>query len=193
MNIHQIPQSISASISSSQLSHRMADNSETLEVKDSPSVSPSYLEVNCTSSSKIRRFSVGTDAGFALNLINRKLDDGLPLALYIESVKEGEEPVSFGSNSVLVCYGHGWKMQTVTEAEGGARARASIRRTTKHESSPLGLDELHSTKGLLPSVIGVQYIAKVLLAFVLLFVFGAVFTLALENLPRFLIFINSSI
>ncbi|KAI3826234.1 hypothetical protein L1987_00279 [Smallanthus sonchifolius] len=171
----------------------MADNNETLEVKDSPSVSPSYLEVNCRSSSKIRRFSVGTEAGFALNLINRKLDDGLPLALYIESVKEGEEPVSFGPNSVLVCYGHGWKLQTITEAEGGARARASIRRTIKHESSPLGLDELHSTKGLLPSVIGVQYIAKVLLAFVLLFVFGAIFTLALENLPRFLIFINSSI
>ncbi|KAK9058757.1 hypothetical protein SSX86_023599 [Deinandra increscens subsp. villosa] len=149
----------------------MADDSENLEIKDSPPVSPCYLEVNCRSSSKIRRFSVGTEAGFALNLINRKLDDGLPLALYIESVKEGEEPVSFGPNSVLVCYGGGWKLQTVTEAE----------------------DELHSTKGLLPSVIGAQYIAKVLLAFVFLFVFGAVFTLALENLPRFLIFINSSI
>lgn len=77
-----------------------------------------YVEVNCTSSSKIRRFSAGTEAGFALNLINRKLDDGLPMAVYIESVKEGEEPVSFGPNSVLVCYGNGWKLQTVTEAEG---------------------------------------------------------------------------
>ncbi|XP_076901169.1 uncharacterized protein LOC143555518 isoform X6 [Bidens hawaiensis] len=114
------------------------------------------------------------------------------MALYIEAVKEGQEPVSFGPNSLLVSYGHGWKLQTVTEPQG-ARARASVRRTTNHESSPLGVNELHSTKGLLPSVIGVQYIAKVLLAFVLLFVFGAVFTLALENLPRFLIFINSPI
>ncbi|KAJ0817769.1 hypothetical protein HanPI659440_Chr00c05g0714771 [Helianthus annuus] len=134
----------------------MADDSETLEVKDSPSVSPSvsisflnlsqyhsitnflqYLEVNCTSSSKIRRFSAGTEAGFALHLINKKLDDGLPVASYIEAVKEGEEPVSFGPNSVLVCYGHGWKLQTVTEPEG-ARARGrSIRRTINHESSPL--------------------------------------------------------
>ncbi|KAF5823524.1 hypothetical protein HanRHA438_Chr01g0040131 [Helianthus annuus] len=170
----------------------MADDSETPKVKDSPSVSQSYLEVNCTSSSKIRRFSAGTEAGFALHLINKKLDDGLPVASYIEAVKEGEEPVSFGRNSVLVCYGHGWKLQTVTEPEG-ARARGRIRRTINHESSPLFSDELHSTKSLLPSVIGVHYIAKVLLAFVLLFVFGAVFTLALENLPRLLIFINPSV
>ncbi|XP_076960761.1 uncharacterized protein LOC143637200 isoform X2 [Bidens hawaiensis] len=166
----------------------MADNTETLELKDPPS----YLEVNCTTSSKTRWFSAGTEAGFAVNLINRKADDGSPIALYIEAVKEGEEPVSFGPNSALVSYGHGWKLQTVTESQG-AKARASVRRTTNRESSPLGVFELHSTKGLLPSVIGVQYIAKVLLAFVLLFVFGAVFTLALENLPRFLIFINSFI
>ncbi|KAI3709368.1 hypothetical protein L2E82_39129 [Cichorium intybus] len=38
-----------------------------------------------------------------------------------------------------------------------------------------------------------QYIAKVLLAFVLLFVFGAIFTLALENLRKFLFSINSTI
>ncbi|KAI3790965.1 hypothetical protein L2E82_04432 [Cichorium intybus] len=38
-----------------------------------------------------------------------------------------------------------------------------------------------------------QYIAKVLLAFVLLFVFGAIFTLALENLPRFLFSIDFTI
>ncbi|MFS7908566.1 hypothetical protein Hanom_Chr01g00084681 [Helianthus anomalus] len=171
----------------------MADDSKTLEVKDSPSVSPSYLEVNCTSSSKIRRFSAGTEAGFALHLINKKLDDGLPVASYIEAVKEGEEPVSFGRNSVLVCYGHGWKLQTVTEPEGARARRRSIRRTINRESSPLFSEELHSTKSLLPSVIGVHYFAKVLLAFVLLFVFGAVFTLALENLPRLLILINPSV
>ncbi|KAJ9559096.1 hypothetical protein OSB04_013710, partial [Centaurea solstitialis] len=175
----------------------MADNNgENSKVKDPPpSLPPSiqYLEVNCTSSSKIRRFSVGTEAGFAVNLINRKIDDdGLPMALYIEAVKEGEEPISFGPNSVLMCHGHGWKLQTVTEPQGGARARPSVRRTNKYESSPLSSDDLHSTKGLLPSVIGVGYIAKVVLAFVLLFVLGATFTLALENLPRLLIFINSS-
>ncbi|XP_071691027.1 uncharacterized protein [Rutidosis leptorrhynchoides] len=170
----------------------MAVERENSEVNDSPSVPLSYVEVNCTSSNKIRRFSIGTESGFAVNLINRKLDNGLPLALYIESVKDGEEAVNFGPNSLLTCYGDGWKLQTVTETEGRTRAPESIRRTTKHESSPLGLDELQSTKGLLPSVMGVGYIAKVVFAFVLLFVFGAVFTLALENLPKFLIFINSS-
>ncbi|KAI3512063.1 hypothetical protein L1887_19227 [Cichorium endivia] len=171
----------------------MAEKGEKPEVKDSPAVPASYLEVNCRSSSKIRRFSVGTEAGFALNLINRKLEDGLPQALYIEAVKEEEEPINFGPNSILVSYGYGWKLQTVTEAEGGPRARASTRRTAKQESSPLDFDDMQSTKELLPSVIGPQYIAKVLLAFVLLFVFGAIFTLALENLPRLLLSINSSI
>nr|XP_043610735.1 uncharacterized protein LOC122582409 isoform X2 [Erigeron canadensis] len=164
----------------------MTVNAENTEVKDSPS----YIEVNCTSSNKIRRFSAGTKAGFALSLINRKIEDGLPLALYIESVKLNEEPVSFGPSSVLEHYGDGWKLQTVTESE--ARATESIRKTTKHESPPLGLDELHSMKGLLPSNVGAGYIAKVVLAFVLLFLFGAMFTLALENLPKLLIYINSS-
>ncbi|PWA46699.1 hypothetical protein CTI12_AA505960 [Artemisia annua] len=119
-------------------------------------------------------------------------DEGLPMGLYIEAVKDGEESVSFGPNSVLVSYGEGWKLQMVAETQGGARARPSIRRTPKYESSPLGMDELQSTKGLLPSNIGPGYIAKVLLAFAFLFVFGAIFTLALENLPKFLIYINSS-
>lgn len=35
------------------------------------------------------------------------------------------------------------------------------------------------------------YMAKILVAFVLLFVLGASFTLALENLPRLILFINS--
>ena len=61
---------------------------------------------------------MGTEAGFALNLINRKLDDGSPQALYIEAVKEEEEPINFGPKSVLISYGHGWKLQTVIEAEG---------------------------------------------------------------------------
>ncbi|CAK9141776.1 unnamed protein product [Ilex paraguariensis] len=69
---------------------------------------------------KTRRFAAGTNAGFALNLINRKLESGVPLATHIEAVKGGEEPVSFGPNSVLVDYGHDWKLQTVTETEEGA-------------------------------------------------------------------------
>ncbi|OVA11557.1 hypothetical protein BVC80_1017g15 [Macleaya cordata] len=74
-----------------------------------------FLEVTCKSSGKVRRFAGGTESRFALYLINKKLDIGLPPALYIEAVKEGEEPVNFGPTSVLVDYGHGWKLQTVTE------------------------------------------------------------------------------
>ena len=44
---------------------------------------------------------------FAVNLINKKLDIGSPLTLHIEAVKEGEEPVNFGLDVVLVDYGTG--------------------------------------------------------------------------------------
>lgn len=76
-----------------------------------------FVEVVCKSSGKTRRFASGTEAGFAVSLINRKVEGG-PIASHIEAVKEGEEPVSFGPNSVLVNYGDGWKLQTVTGAEG---------------------------------------------------------------------------
>lgn len=77
------------------------------------------MEVICKSSGKKRRFAAGTEAGFAVDVINRKLDGGVvPLVSRIEAVKEGEEPISFGPNSVLVDYGQGWKLETVTELKG---------------------------------------------------------------------------
>ena len=74
-----------------------------------------FLEVTCRSSGKKTRYAAGTKSSFAVNLINRKLDLGTPLALHIEAVKEDEEPVNFGPDAVLVDYGTGWKLQTVTE------------------------------------------------------------------------------
>lgn len=64
-----------------------------------------------------RRFAIGTEAGFAVSLINKKLVMGDPLALHIEAIKQGEEPINFGPNSVLVDYGNGWILQTVTQVE----------------------------------------------------------------------------
>ena len=81
-----------------------------------------FIEVKCRSSGKTRRFAVGTDAGFALSLINRTLMGAAtatppPLALHIEAFKEKEEPIAFGPNSLLVQYGHGWQLQTRTELD----------------------------------------------------------------------------
>ena len=76
-----------------------------------------FMEVVCKSSGKKSRFAAGTKAGFAVSLINRKLGIGALLALHIEAVKEGEEPISFGPDAVLVSYGNGWKLQTVTEVD----------------------------------------------------------------------------
>lgn len=76
-----------------------------------------YVEVNCRSSGKTRRFAAGTDAGFAVSLINRKLKGTVPFALHIEAVKDGEEPIAFGPNSILVNFGEGWMLHTVTQTD----------------------------------------------------------------------------
>ncbi|KAK6136994.1 hypothetical protein DH2020_006364 [Rehmannia glutinosa] len=174
----------------------MAEGKEDSEVKQPPQP-PTFLEVVCKSSSKIRRFSVGTEAGFAVNLINKKLlnDSGgenVSMASHIEAVKEGEEePVSFGPSSLLVDYGSGWKLQTVIESHGDKRG-VFIGTTRVRKASAKGIDESHSVRRK-QSPISCLYIGKILLAFLLIFVFGAVFTLALENLPRLILYINSSV
>ncbi|GKA48534.1 hypothetical protein Tco_0741492 [Tanacetum coccineum] len=99
------------------------ENSEVKPPPPPPSPSPSYLEVKCTSTKKVRRFSVGTEAAFALKVINAKAWS--PVGLYIEAVKDGEESVSFGPNSVLVSYGEGWKLQTVMVTQGKYACRVS--------------------------------------------------------------------
>ncbi|KAF2306872.1 hypothetical protein GH714_022256 [Hevea brasiliensis] len=48
-----------------------------------------FLEVACKSLGKISRFAAGTRAGFAVSLINRKLEAGAALVLHIEAVKRG--------------------------------------------------------------------------------------------------------
>ncbi|KAI9186608.1 hypothetical protein LWI28_018986 [Acer negundo] len=78
---------------------------------------PPFLEVECKISGKTSRYAAGTKAGFAVNLINKKLDCVRPLALHIEAVKQGEEPVSFGPDALLVDYGDGWKLQIVTQLD----------------------------------------------------------------------------
>ncbi|KAI3444196.1 hypothetical protein Pfo_000861 [Paulownia fortunei] len=173
----------------------MAEGKEDSEVKLPQQPLP-FLEVVCKSSGKIRRFSVGTEAGFAVNLINKKLlndiggGNGL-LASHIEAVKDGEEePVNFGPSSLLVDYGSGWKLQTVTESHGD-KGGVHIGTARVQKASANGIDDSHSMRRR-QSPISFLYIGKILIAFLLIFVFGAVFTLALENLPRFILYINSS-
>ncbi|XP_031271513.1 uncharacterized protein LOC116129909 isoform X1 [Pistacia vera] len=155
---------------------------------------PSYLEVICKSSGKISRYAAGTKAGFAVNLINRKLDIGNPLALHIEAVKEGEEPINFGPNAVLVDYGKDWKLQTVTEVDyaEGFRKREEDGPFAARVPVVMSSDRTHPYKTVSKPVISLMYIGKILLAFVLMFVLGAIFTIALENLPRLILFLNSS-
>ncbi|XP_052175304.1 uncharacterized protein LOC127790068 [Diospyros lotus] len=176
----------------------MAEEEEDSKVHAPISNSPSkqsqpFVEVICKSSGKRRRFAAGTEAGFASSLINRKLGDDGPPALYIEAVKEEEESVSFGPNSVLVNYGDGWELQTVNEAQGTRKRDFGYQTRVP---SPMGPDDSRRMKKAVPvspPLDNYWYIGKILLAFILIFVMGAVLTLALENLPRLILLINSSI
>ncbi|KAH9626774.1 hypothetical protein KSS87_022088 [Heliosperma pusillum] len=105
---------------------KQASQTSDIPSSHSPSHSPSpqpFLEVMCKTSGITRRFAPGTKAGFALSLINNKLDAGTPLGVYIEAVKDGEEPINFGPSSVLLSYGTAWKLQTVLDGQPGVKKR----------------------------------------------------------------------
>ncbi|KAK3198183.1 hypothetical protein Dsin_021598 [Dipteronia sinensis] len=158
-----------------------------------PRRAPPFLEVECKISGKTSRYAVGTKAGFAVNLINKKLDCVRPLALHIEAVKQGEEPVSFGPDALLVDYGDGWKLQTVTQLDFTATSKGEgvgpIPEWIPGAMDSEGGRPIYRISK--PGISGV-YIGKILLAFILMFVLGALFTVALENLPKFILFVNNS-
>ncbi|KAL5834960.1 hypothetical protein ACOSQ3_014550 [Xanthoceras sorbifolium] len=154
---------------------------------------PPFLQVECKISGKKIRYAAGTKAGFAVNLINQKLVFGQPLALHIEAVKEGEEPVSFGPEAVLVDYGDGWKLQTVTQADFyGISKGEGVGPIPERIAGVMGYEGVRPIKRISKGGISGLYIGKILLAFMLMFVLGALFTVALENLPTFILFMNSS-
>uniref|UniRef100_A0A1D1Y5E6 DNA-directed RNA polymerase subunit beta n=1 Tax=Anthurium amnicola TaxID=1678845 RepID=A0A1D1Y5E6_9ARAE len=153
---------------------------------------PQFLEVECKSSGKVRRFAAGTEAGYALYLVNRKLDLGLPQALYIEAVKEGEEPVNFGPNAALVNYGQGWRLQTFTEDDLGEMKRMKTRPKSFNASNAADPRETEKRISKSSSNSSLVYIGKILLAFFILFILGGTLTLFLENLPTMISFIFPS-
>ncbi|GAB2288847.1 hypothetical protein Dimus_023156 [Dionaea muscipula] len=152
-----------------------------------------FLEVLCRSSGKVRRFAPGVKAGFASSLINLKLEPGVPFCLYIEAIKEGEEPISFGPDSVLVIYGNGWKLQTVIDSKGSKRVVDRPVAPTKADTQGPN-PSLSGKKAQAPqSVVSLSYIGKILVVFGFMFLLAGIFSLALENLPRLISFINSSL
>ncbi|TVU45037.1 hypothetical protein EJB05_04506 [Eragrostis curvula] len=152
---------------------------------DPPPPPPQFLEVTCRSSGKVRRFAAGTTARYALHAINRKLDPGLPPALHVEAVRDGEEeePVCFGPSAPLADYGRGWRLQTVTAQDapgslrGAAASPADANRSDAQAAKDFrGGDNLRSGATAI-------YILKILLAFVFIFLLGGLFTFLLEKLP----------
>nr|CAB3498212.1 unnamed protein product [Digitaria exilis] len=135
---------------------------------------PPFLEVTCRSSGKVRRFAAGTTARYAMHAINRKLEPGGPPALHVEAVRDGEEPVSFGPSAALADYGRGWRLQTVTAQDAPGIHHADMKQAEKYS---VATETPRSTYA---------YIAKILLAFVFIFLLGGLFTYMLEVLPDML-------
>ncbi|XP_020593856.1 uncharacterized protein LOC110033985 isoform X2 [Phalaenopsis equestris] len=161
----------------------------------SPSQLP-FLEVLCKSCGKVRRFASGTEAGFAVCLINSKLSFEAPPALYIEAAKDGEESICFGPKAALFNYGEGWKLQTVIEEamKEGYEAAAS-QKIPKQISSMMKPSESRyyigkPAAGTDPTT-GFQYFVKILIAFALMFVLGGALVVFLENLPWLIQLVSS--
>ncbi|XP_074271041.1 uncharacterized protein LOC141594958 [Silene latifolia] len=158
--------------------------SQTSDIPSSPTpLLQPFLEVMCKTSGITRRFAPGTKAGFALSLINNKLDAGAPLGVYIEAVKDGEESINFGPSSVLLSYGTAWKLQTVLDGQPGVKKREGTQTLNK----PL------SKKQVSEQSINLLYVGKILLVFLFIFLLGSAFIIVLENLPRLLSLMNSSL
>ncbi|CAG7906268.1 unnamed protein product, partial [Brassica rapa] len=162
--------------------------------EDTPSPPP-FVEVFCEISGKDYRFTAGTKAEFAVSVINRKLGSSKPKALYIEASKDGEEPISFGDGASLVSYGHGWRLVTViadsdspgTEKEGPFQTQfPSVLSTGSKDSKPA-----KAMKADFEGDQSLKYIGRIMFAFVLMFILGGLFTVALENLPRLILLFNN--
>eukprot|EP00257_Ricinus_communis_P019749 XP_015578827.1 uncharacterized protein LOC8286495 [Ricinus communis] len=171
----------------------MADKEEqeSNSLQPSPLLPPLFLQITCKSLDKTSRFAAGTKAGFAVSLINRKLGIEDPLVSHIEAIKDGEEPISFGPDANLVDYGNGWKLQTVTELDFAGVRKVERIRLIPTQVPNVNSDGSHSAAAVPETGFGFLYIAKILVAFILMFVMGAVFTLALDNLPGMILLINS--
>ncbi|RZB45921.1 uncharacterized protein LOC114400850 [Glycine soja] len=151
---------------------------------------PQYVEVNCRSSGKTRRFAAGTDAGFAVALINRKLKGTLVAASHIEAVKDEEEPIAFGPTSLLSNFGEGWKLQTVTLTDLSSEVGDGQFQQMAMQTPGL-VSGVPSPASRISNPISFVYLVKIMFAFILIFVLGAIFTLFLDNLPAFILFLKS--
>ncbi|KAH0929097.1 hypothetical protein HID58_014824 [Brassica napus] len=182
--------------------------------EDTPSPPP-FVEVFCEISGKDYRFTAGTKAEFAVSVINRKLGSSKSKskALYIEASKDSEEPISFGDGASLVSYGHGWRLMTViadsdspgTEKEGPFQTQfpsvlSTIAILLYSYASALYGFALQGSKDSKPAKAmkadfegdqSLKYIGRIMFAFVLMFILGGLFTVALENLPRLILLFNN--
>ncbi|VFQ64226.1 unnamed protein product [Cuscuta campestris] len=149
--------------------------------------SPPFIEVICHRTDKPWRFAAGTKAKFSVMMINSKLDSRLPLppATHIEAVKDGEEPVTFGPNSVLVNYDDGWTLRTASDPTcfGWAKKNKLVLTGQAYNLATMGSDN-HQVKKTPQAASWPLYTGKILLAFIFIFSLGGIFACILQSLPK---------
>eukprot|EP01018_Ginkgo_biloba_P024212 Gb_22277 [translate_table: standard] len=156
-----------------------------------PNFHTKFLEILCPGDGRVRRFAAGTKAGFALDRINRKLPSTVSPATCIEAVKEGEEHVEFGPNADLVIYGPDWRLQTLHEEDNVFKALDSSRYITQGKKTFMYFSpEEKGSKRPKPKL-SVRYFAKIALAFCFIFLLAGTFTLLLQNIPNFLLYLQA--
>ncbi|XP_020207827.1 uncharacterized protein LOC109792801 isoform X2 [Cajanus cajan] len=170
----------------------MAENSSAPR-RQTPSPPSPYVEVNCRSSGKTRRFAAGTEAGFAVALMNRKLKGAVVAASHIEAVKDGEEPIAFGPTSFLSNFGDGWKLQTVTLPDLFSEVGNVQFQRMAMQTPPGPVSGVPGPAKSVSNPISFVYLVKIIFAFILIFLLGTIFTLFLDNLPAFILFLKSII
>ncbi|MCD7450751.1 hypothetical protein HAX54_008388 [Datura stramonium] len=168
----------------------MAEQKDEAEGNQPGEQSHSFVEVICKCTGKTWRFASGTEAKFALKFINSNGVNSIlanPPATYIEAVKDGEVPVIFGPNSILVNYGKGWKLQPVTETTTSfSRGMPDDYAAARPAYIPPVSDNSKSARRKSDAALSPIYIGKILLVFIIMFLIGALFTLFLDNLPQLL-------
>ncbi|WOH12174.1 hypothetical protein DCAR_0831673 [Daucus carota subsp. sativus] len=182
----------------------MAEKQEQEALKNLDNESkPSFVEVVCKSSGKVRRFAAGTDAGFAVSLINKKLlldnisakssRSSPQLASHIEAVKPGhdsEEPISFGPTASLVNYGSPWILQTVVTQPHKPKRTVECSKIFHIYMGSSGTEGSCSEKKE-SQPLGHLCIGKIALALPIVFVIWKIFLQFLQNLPLLLLYIHN--
>ncbi|KAH7404719.1 hypothetical protein KP509_15G040000 [Ceratopteris richardii] len=130
---------------------------------------------------KAYRFAAGTKARFAAERISARLQLPSSEYLLLEAICPGEEPVEFGPDAELTHLDDGWKLRALSRQVGSRMDKVPVKKVDPALLYPGG----KLPRGRNPEFT-FEYISKIFLSFVFMFVIGFIFKTILEQLPTLL-------